>query len=88
MSVEELKQEILAERPELKEFLAQYQEKTDLALELLKLRKLAGLTKDALADVSGLSLDQIERLEAPTGDLPTESDVEIYKAVCQQSHEG
>ncbi len=84
MSVEELKQEILEERPELKEFLTQNQEKTDLALELLKLRKLAGLTKDALADASGLSLEQIDRLEAPTGELPTEHDVARFKAACRQ----
>lgn len=84
MSVEELKQAILEERPELKEFLAQNQKKTDLALELLKLRKLAGLTKDALTDVSGLSVEQIDRLEAPSGDLPSESEVERYKTSCRR----
>lgn len=87
MSVEELKQEILEERPELKEFLAQNQEKTDLALELLKLRKLAEFTKDALADASGLSVEQIDRLEAPSGDLPSENEVELYKSSCRQ-HSG
>ncbi|WP_170761410.1 helix-turn-helix domain-containing protein [Ruegeria lacuscaerulensis] len=82
MSVEELKQEILGERPELKELLAQNQEKTDLALELLKLRKLAGFTKEALSDVSGFSVEQIDRLEAPSGDLPSKSEVECYKTSC------
>ena len=83
MTLDKIRQDIIDSRPGLKEYLDQTEPKRRLALELMAARKRAGLTRDNVVVRSGISMEELEALEAPAGDMPSEVMIGRFLAACK-----
>ena len=84
MDRHELKESLIKINPKLKGFLDAHTEKRELALELRAVRKKAGLTQADIAERSGMTIEDIERIEAPSGDMPTKIEITRYQNGCAE----
>ncbi|WP_300031442.1 helix-turn-helix transcriptional regulator [uncultured Roseobacter sp.] len=78
----QLKNMLFAEDPELAESYDRNKAKRDMALLFRSLRKKAGLTQVELAERSGLSQSHISKMEAATGALPEIQSCSRYFHAC------
>lgn len=69
-------------RPDVEEAAHKHRDKRKMALALRSVRKDKGLSQHDLASSSDLTLDEIERIEAGSGDLPELEDVIRYMEAC------
>ncbi|QFT99981.1 hypothetical protein FIU85_21855 (plasmid) [Roseovarius sp. THAF8] len=69
-------------RPDVEEAAHKNRENRRIALALRSVRKDNGLTQHDLASSSDLTMDEIERIEAASGDLPKLEDVIRYMEAC------
>lgn len=84
MDRHELKIELIEINPELEGFLDDHAEKRNLALKLRAVRKKAGLTQADIVERSGMTIEDIERIEAPSGDMPTKIEITRYQNGCAE----
>ena len=84
MDRHELKIELIEINPELEGFLDDHEEKRNLALKLRAVRKKAGLTQVDIAERSGMTIEDIERIEAPSGNMPTKIEITRYQNGCAE----
>ncbi|WP_170335069.1 helix-turn-helix domain-containing protein [Ruegeria arenilitoris] len=83
MNPDELIDKLAELRSGLKDHLDRNAPKRNLALECRAARKKAGVTREQVAERSGLSLADIDRLEATSGSFPERSTVMRFMAVCR-----
>lgn len=82
MNLKEIKQSIIDANPGLEDFLEANTEKRNLALELRVIRKKAGFTEADIAKRAGMTMHDIERIESPSGSLPTDLEIRKYRTAC------
>jgi DNA-binding transcriptional regulator YiaG len=75
-------EQILAARPEIATRERAYAEKGRQAKELRRLRDAAGLTQEELAAVAGIEIAEVRRLESLVGSLPSQAELDRYRAAC------
>ena len=78
----DLRDRIVAERPDVREALARTKVKRALASALVGLRKSAGLTQSALAAKADWDKAFVSRLESATGGLPELDTLARYVSIC------
>ncbi len=83
MKPDELIEKLTELRPGLKDHLDRNAPKRNLALACRAARKTAEMTREQVAELSGLSLADIDGLEAPSGRFPERSTVMRFVAVCR-----
>lgn len=83
MNPDELIEKLTELRPGLKDHLDRNATKRNLALALRAARKTAGMTREQVAERSGLSPADIDGLETPSGRFPESSTVTRFMAVCR-----
>ncbi|SEL89384.1 hypothetical protein SAMN05444413_12043 [Roseivivax marinus] len=69
-------------RPDVEEQLILNEDKREIALEARRVRKIRRLTVEQLAEASGLSLDEVLAIEAPSGELPSLRSLKTYAEFC------
>ena len=83
MNRDQLKKELEKRNPALKASLELNRPKREHALALRAARKKAGLTTDDIFRTCGISKGEIERMDAPSGALPSEALTELYLSACK-----
>ena len=83
MNPDELIEKLTEHRPGLKDYLDRNAPKRNLALACRAARKTAEMTREQVAERSGLSLAHIDGLEAPSGRFPERSTVMRFMDVCR-----
>ncbi|WP_092814026.1 helix-turn-helix domain-containing protein [Roseivivax marinus] len=75
-------EQIRAARPEIAAREKANAEKGRQAMELRRLRDAAALTQDELAAAAGIEGAEVRRLESLVGPLPSQAEVDRYRAAC------
>lgn len=75
-------EQIRAARPEIATRERANAEKGRQAMELRRLRDAAALTEDELAAAAGIESTDVRRLESLVGPLPSQAEIDRYRAAC------
>ena len=78
----QFRDDMLAVRPEIAEREKANPEKGRQAKELRRLRDAAGLTEEKLAALAGIEIAEVYRLESLVGPLPSQAEIDRYRAAC------
>ncbi|NIZ62325.1 hypothetical protein DL239_15220 [Sedimentitalea sp. CY04] len=78
MKITKFQEALEARMPGLKEHHEKNRPKRELSLLLRASRKALGMACQEIMQIGGLSEQEIELLEAPSGDMPTEEQIAKY----------